>query len=73
LSASTVLMSGLGAPLRTAKPMEERTRSTWLPGTTLPWATSASSAGRARITTSAGSLRAKRLGMESSALPMEAP
>ena len=66
-------MSGLGAPLRTAKPIDERTRSTWLPGTTLPCATSASRAGRARITMSTGSPRASRLGIESLAAPIEAP
>src|SRR6185436_6580909 len=36
LSASGEPMSGLGAPLRTARPMPERARSTRLPATTLP-------------------------------------
>src|SRR6478672_5289501 len=36
LSASDEPMSGLGVPLRTARPMPERARSTRLPATTLP-------------------------------------
>ncbi len=73
LSASTLPMSGLGAPARTDMPIKERTRSTRLPATTLPSPASASSAGAAEITTSARSLRASRLGMASGALPIDAP
>ena len=55
VSAATELMSGLGAPARTAMPMVERTRSTRLPATTFPWAISSSRADDARMTMSAGS------------------
>ena len=44
-SASTVLMSGFGAPRRTAMPMLERARSTRLAATTLPSPTNSSIAG----------------------------
>ena len=36
VNAATVLISGLGAPARTAMPMLDCTRSTRLPATTLP-------------------------------------
>ncbi len=66
-------MSGLGVPLRTLMPIMERARSTRLPACTLPCSISLSSAESARITMSNCSPRAMRLGMESGALPMEAP
>jgi hypothetical protein len=54
-------------------PIVERTRSTRLPGITLPCLISSSSAGAARITMSTGSPRARRVGIESGALPIDAP
>jgi hypothetical protein len=56
-SASTVLMSGVGAPARTAIPMADRARSTRLPGTTLPSLMNPSSPSPATMTTSTGSPR----------------
>ena len=55
VSASTELISGLGAPAFTAMPMRDRTRSTRLPATTKPLVIKSSSAGAARMTTSADS------------------
>src|SRR4029077_20290096 len=73
VNASSVLMSGFGAPDRTAMPMLERTRSRRLPGTTLPSAISPSSPDAARITTSIGSPRRSRLGIASGELPIDGP
>src|SRR6185436_7042357 len=72
-SASTELISGRGVPARTAMPTRDRTRSTRLPAMTSPRALKSSSADRARITRSAGSWRARRLGMVSAPLPIDAP
>ena len=57
VSASTVLMSGFGAPARTAMPMLDRARSTRLPATTRPAFASSSMPAAAMITTSARSPR----------------
>ena len=66
-------MPGFGAPAFTTIPMRESARSTSLPLTTLPSFASASSEVRARITTSAGSPRDRRFGIEVGAAPIEAP
>ena len=71
--ASTVLMSGLGVPLRTAAPICERTKSTRLPLMTLPFFTKASKPPSDKMTKSNFSPREKRVGIESGALPTEAP
>ena len=73
LSASTDVTSGLGAPARTARPIRDRTRSTRLPAMTLPCLIRSSSACAAMMTTSAGSPRCRRFGIESGAFPIDAP
>ena len=73
VNASTVEMSGFGAPARTAIAIDERARSTRLPGMALPSVIIRSSAGAAMMSTSAGSPRASRIGMASGAVPIEAP
>ena len=54
LSASGVLMSGLGAPAFTPMPTPDRATSTLLPGTTLLCLTRSSTIGLVRMRTSAG-------------------
>ena len=73
MSASTELISGLGAPARTANPIVDRARSTRLFAMTVPCLMSSSSAGAAMITTSAGSPRRSRLGIVSGELPIDPP
>ena len=70
-SASTVLMSGFGAPRRTAMPMLERARSTRLAATTLPSLINSSMPARLRMMTSTGSPRRTRLAMESGPIPVD--
>src|SRR5262245_14439352 len=71
--ASTVPMSGLTAPARTATPMLDRTRSTRLPGTTRLALIMSSIDDEAITSTSARSPRCRRLGMESVAPPTDPP
>ena len=56
-SASTELMSGLGAPARTAMPMAERASATRLSASILPSLINSPSASSASMTTSTGSPR----------------
>ena len=72
LNASTVLISGFGAPLRTAIAILERTRSTVVPAATWPLATSGAMASLATMITSSGSPRSSRIGMAVGACPSTA-
>ena len=73
MNASTVLMSGVGAPARTAIPIADRARSTRLPATTLPSLMNPSSAVSAMTRTSTGSPRCSRFWTESGPVLVVAP
>lgn len=60
-TASSLEMSGLDAPVRTATATPERTKSTLEPGSTWPEAISLSMASEARMTTSKASPACTRL------------
>src|SRR6266576_383922 len=64
LNASTLPMSGFSAPARTTMPICERARSTLLPARTNPWRLRSSIEAPTMITTSAGSPRLRRLGID---------
>jgi hypothetical protein len=73
LNASTLLMSGFGAPARTAAPINERARSARLEATTLPSLIKLSNDSPTTITTSTGSPRAIRFGTACGVLPIDGP
>ena len=72
-NASTVLISGLGAPARTAMPVTERARSTRVAVRRCPVAARSSNALPLKISRSAVSPRSSRTGMDSGPPPMEEP
>src|SRR5262245_8925173 len=66
-------MSGFGAPSRTTIPTSERASSILLAGRTTPRFASSSAAPPSRITTSAASPRASRVGIASGESPIDGP
>src|SRR6266702_214120 len=70
---STLPMSGFAAPARTTMPISDRARSTLLPARTNPRLPSSSAAPPSRITTSAVSPRARRVGIASGESPIDGP
>src|SRR5688500_15649140 len=70
-NASSVEMSGFGAPFRTAMPMLDSARSTRLEATTRPSAINWSRDSRASSTTSTGSPRRTRLTIDAGPVPAE--
>jgi hypothetical protein len=72
-NASTLPMSGFAAPARTTMPICDRASSTLLSGRTQPRLPSSSAALSSRITTSAVSPRARRLGIASGESPSDGP
>ena len=71
LKASTVEMSGFGAPRRTASPIADRARSTRDPATTRPCCTKRSRASAATMTTSMASPLASRASIEVAPVPID--
>ena len=71
--ASTELMSGFGAPVLTAMPMSDLTRSTRLPLRTFPCLIRSSSADEAMMTMSIVSPRSSLTGIASCVVPIEGP
>ena len=72
-NASGVLMSGRGAPSRTASPIDEVARSTRESGRTRPRSASPSRPACDMTRTSKRSPRSSRAGIESGAPPVDAP
>ena len=72
-NASGVLMSGSGAPSRTAIPIDELARSMLVSGRTRPWAVSSFRPAWDMIRTSKRSPRSSLAGIESGAPPVDAP
>ncbi len=73
LNASTLPMSGLAAPARTTMPISERASVTLLSARSKPALASLSAAPPSRITTSAASPCASRVGIDSGESPIEGP
>ena len=73
LKASTLLMSGLGAPDLTTMPISERASVTLLSARSKPAPASLSAALPSRITTSAASPCASRVGIDSGESPIDGP
>ncbi len=73
LKASTVLISGLGAPARTLMPRGDWPKSTSVPATIQPSAISSSSPSLDMITTSSGTPTCNCAPMVSGPTPCDAP
>ena len=73
LNASTLPMSGFGAPACTTMPISERASVTLLSARSRPALASLSAAPPSRITTSAASPCASRVGIDSGESPIEGP